>query len=649
MLNSIVKNLRFTRALGITLFVFLASLTLSACGSSQASSSVTSVSNGSPFPLSGITVHVGTLSGSKATVHFTSKSGLNLTQDAIRIAKPDGVVVGVPFDFNSKTGQLTSEPVSMVITQDGHSTPSYTLNIQGLPSFASKDLPLGSISHAYLVYDALLLGHRLSELQAADIKLGTNSTAAITSLQDRITRTLKARDDIDRISANPSLVLGGDKMPDGTPATFDKTSVETMDGIFEVYLLQQFGSVIHPKTATTQSLTVNGVPSQIIFASSHSGPVAELGGPVAELAELVAIKEGLEVAKTAFETGHEIQKSDNWLDYGEAVVKGGAGFLDIVRQSQVAEQLGAAFAIVDIAHGIKDSAHDLGSMYVDSVNGGDPKALAQDQANLQNDRLKTFDASVNVLSVGILKGTSNDDPNAAVHVLGLGLALSDEVSAVAGFNEDQASTSVAGHIKNPFPRNDGFSTLDGTAGISNAQGNSATLDSTVLCCFGSDSAEVGTLADPMGNYETFAPQQVTGVDYTQTKVYSVDPITGVHLAEQAVDLSGINVGAPVEIPPMTNDSGDPGNELAWPPTTTTSPPTTPTTTQPQGPAYYLHDYCPGCRAPQAGLQQGAAFGSMSLCEAEYSSLNATDPAFLSTAGNKAWCDQNSDPNETGPS
>lgn len=95
------------------------------------------------------------------TLHFSDTSGYSATVSTIRVTADGTIVAGVPLYVNPTTGQTGSGAVTMVVNQNGRtsqSTAPVTIEIQDLPALNMYGAVPGQITHAILVFDAILLG-----------------------------------------------------------------------------------------------------------------------------------------------------------------------------------------------------------------------------------------------------------------------------------------------------------------------------------------------------------------------------------------------------------------------------------------------------------------------------------------------------------
>ena len=149
------------------------------------------------------------------------------------------MIVAVPLYVNPTTGATGADTVSLVLTQGTQSSAPITVDIQDLPSVASYGATPGQISHAALIFEAMVIGQRINDLQAFQALPGNtvDTSAAQSALQTLLTPILKARSDVDSVTSNSSLVIsGGVSTASGSPVQFDATALDTMDRVNGVFL-----------------------------------------------------------------------------------------------------------------------------------------------------------------------------------------------------------------------------------------------------------------------------------------------------------------------------------------------------------------------------------------------------------------------------
>jgi hypothetical protein len=501
----------------------------SCVGFSPGPLTIHAVSDPTPAPLQALTLSVSGLGSGPVSVQISGRDGFVSTATAIS-AVGSSVVIAVPFAGDPKTGAVSPGPVRVVLKQAGAASAAFPFTIANLPSFGgTPSLPLGTVSHAFLAYQALQLGQRINELQAGSIKLGHIAAIStdIAATQRQLHWTLASIADISRISRHPTSVITGDHLPNGTPVSFGRQSVAMMDSIFGQYMLAEFGSVV-PHTSAARI----GQPGSITLTAATSAD---------QLSLLERITKYITAAGDAYDTTKQIQRSDNWVDSTVAVTKGALAYLALAKDSPLSELTGAFFSIADIGASGLTTALDLGNLYYDTTYSNSNDAVQRDEVILQGDQAKLMETSwntlVSTLSIGLLKGVTGEGAAGSYQIGGMGVLASDWVHGAASVASD-ATEAIAKQFDYANPMGNGFAVYPGNFPTS--------FDSTSLCCFGPSS--VSTLQDEHGGYEEIVPLYVTATDYFHMRLTDVNPLTGTQLSHHFVDLWGLNTGKPFSTP-----------------------------------------------------------------------------------------------------
>jgi hypothetical protein len=498
---------------------------------------ITSVSSTSPTPLTPLALATaGIATNDSMSVTFFNSAGFSVSNTPIRVETDGTVIVAVPLYVDSSTSTVTNGTVSLVLSQGSRASAPVIIDIQNLPTLDSYGMQLGEVSHAFLVFRALLLGSRLGQFQAASLLFGTNVSVAESTLSTNLTAVLLARSDVDRVMLDTSTVITNGTLPNGTTIQWDKNSQDMMDRVIAVYLLQQFGN-------DTSSLTKVSARRPLRSPSRKALTPAK----VADLKEIVKV---IEDSRTVPDLVRDLQKSESGLDAAYAVLKAGSAYIGDkvgphIGQKELGSKIGAVFSIIDIGRAAWDASCDLGALFLNSRYGGDPNAIAQDSANLNKDQVKLFDASISTLSFGFLEGVKAGTQG-SITIMGLGLAFADEqiLESLAGIKVEETALSVAGQIRNPFPSpNQGLGQITGLA---------AAQSSIDLCCFGAGALGIQGIADDSGYYEMFVPLNVSETGYSSLTLSAGDFISGSTWGSETVDLSGLNTSQPLQVPPLVH-------------------------------------------------------------------------------------------------
>src|SRR5579871_3178106 len=233
----------------------------------------------------------GLRSGGGVTVSF-SGGGFSTTDTPVAV-NGGTVTLAVPLYVDPGTHQIASGSVSLVIHQGSRATPARSVTIQELPALSSYGLRLGDISHAFLVWDALMLGQRINELQAEQQLTGFDASDALATLTEQLRATLLARNDVDRIYTDPTTVIADGVAADGSPLQVDAGTQDLMDRVLAVYLLNELGP----------SARVRHAARTLAVRAGHRTPT--------RADDLAAIKDLLESTATARGLVNDLANAQN--------------------------------------------------------------------------------------------------------------------------------------------------------------------------------------------------------------------------------------------------------------------------------------------------------------------------------------------------
>jgi hypothetical protein len=521
---------------------------------------VTSVSSTSPSPLTPLLIHTTGLNvGAPVSVQFSNTSGFSLTEQPARVGADGTVVAGIPIVADQTTGQTMQATVSLVLSQGSQSSAPITINIQQLPPISTYGTQLGQISHAVLVMDAMLVGRKIGQLRAFQALPGNtvDTSKAQATLSALLTAIIQARSDVDRVMLNNSLVIPGGNLASGATVQFDATSLDIMDRVLAVFLTQTFANL---------SPTVSPASKRSKQSSSHSLQTAASSQTVQTL---------LQQLQTSSEvTGIEA----NALTAQNSCNSNPATTACLVDAASVIGAVGGAYAnqlvamagktpgntLLGAAAGIAASLNTIGSAFGDLAafaNGlasGNQAILNAAVTDMNNATPKLYGALI-----GLLQTTAIGDLALVKPVLAGSSAIlnyiqiSDQQSQ--GLQDvNSTTTDLTNLYKAPLPSNQGIGTATGIANISpNTPGIASPQTGLELCCFGSNSLGLITVADPSGNYELFIPLQAVGTNYSNVTLTAFDPLTSNTLAQETVDVSALTSATPIQLPPIPSASGPP--------------------------------------------------------------------------------------------
>jgi hypothetical protein len=554
---------------------------------------ITSVSTNVPTPLTPLIISTTGLDiNSPVFVQLSNAAGFLASENPIRIAANGAVIAPVPIYIDPPTNQITQGVVSLTLVQGNHSSSPVQLTIQELPTVASYGTQLGEISHAFINFEAITLGRQINELQAFQLLPGNkvDTAASMTSLNNLMLSTIKSRNDVDRILADNTVTISAGILPDGTPIQFDQSSVDLMDRVLGAYLTQLV-PVIMPASGLPVGIQTGQSDETVVrmaqTGSFNSRPVfgrATRGGhlrrltvkghadrarkasPAASstmksvLAFLEGANNGAGIAKAIQDAG---KKDATFFDKALAVAGGATNLLILADNGgiskiakNVAPALGAFTASYGLLKNLGNELGDLAFIMVASRNGTDPTVLQEAQDDLNKNAheaiFNTIEAELSLTDAGAVFGAFGKDVIKTIENGGAGVSLQSAEflttlfhAASDGEDNTVATTDLAaaGEIQSPFSSSTmGFAEITGAADITNDQGPIfAGLTGIQLAPL--DAGDTFALADPAGNYDMFITLQVTNTDYTNLTLSAIDPISGIALGSEVVNLSGLTTSS----------------------------------------------------------------------------------------------------------
>ena len=133
---------------------------------------------------------------------FTISFGGQAQQPAIRVDSSTGaIIVAAPLNIDATTGSTAPLSTTLTITQNGISASS-PIQISDIPQLSDLGVPLGTISRAFLNYQAIILGQNINAQQAISLlpKAGNvNNGTLLSNLKTQLLNVIRARNDVDRV------------------------------------------------------------------------------------------------------------------------------------------------------------------------------------------------------------------------------------------------------------------------------------------------------------------------------------------------------------------------------------------------------------------------------------------------------------------
>jgi len=504
---------------------------------------ITSVSDFAPIPLVPLRVTTtGLAPTTPVSVSFSNGAGFFVTDQAIRVQTDGTVIVAVPLYIDPNSTQITSGSVSMTLTQGTRSSSPVTINIQDLPALSTYGIPLGKISHSFLIMDTILEGRRLNQLQAAQAIFNNVDTSTAQSTEHSLlVGAVRAQADVDRVLTDNSAIISGGTLSNGTAIQFDRNSQEMMDRVVAVYLTELAG-IVGQSNGSVLSRPASAATGQALTAIT--------------LKDLLTLMEESKMVGDIAKATQDAQNSDTRSDFGLAIAKGANGFVGLANMeieqnatvTKVSDYIGGVLGVLDVVKDVGTMAGDLGAIIAASASGNDPGILQVATNDLNKTSIKTyFDSAGLGLAAAEMYFKGIEGAKAAIQGLEFGLTAAqfyrDSTEAKDSF---QMAVLVANHVT-VFPSpNQGFAQIEGTD-----QGSNAPQNSVGLCCFGAKSLGIIGVDDPSGNYGLFVPLGVAGTAYNNLTLSVGDVTTGNTLGSETVDLTGLNTSQPVQVPPFS--------------------------------------------------------------------------------------------------
>ena len=565
----------------------------------SALAAITSVSNTNPLPLTPLYITTEGLNmGASLQVQFSDSLGYSVMQGPIRVESNGTVVAAVPIYFDPAAARTMAAPVSLVLVQNGVSTPPVTINILDLPRLTDYGVQLGNISHSFLNYAAVSLAHRINELQAC-VGLPGNTVDAsqsLTNLSSLMLSTIQARVDIDNVLTNNGLIIPAGTLPDGTPLQFDQSSLDMMDRVLAMYLTQLGPYITSSTTASAAAAYLSpspraGARHRLLRPLSSTTDIQEILNVLTKSANIT----GLAASAQSYAASDK-----TFLD---KVLAGGgalAGILGFVTQSSnnpfIQTPLSVASAGLGSTIGILSMLNDIGQGFASTAflvrysnSSVDPEVyLEAAQKAKSADVQLALDSAQTFLSL-FDYGTSSGSFESTVaakygtevaQVLqdqlesqGTSIALQSSylVTNVANFavnkgfdSQYSIMTALASEVGSVFSSaSQGFAQLVGTVNVTDNNGPEGPLSGVQL---GSDLPDIfKTLADAGGNYNLFVPLQDSNFDYGNGNFEIVDPLSQTTVNSTTVNLGGLTSTTPFSMPTLSggcidDDAGNPDSD-----------------------------------------------------------------------------------------
>jgi hypothetical protein len=444
------------------------------------------------------------------------------------------MIVAVPLYVNPTTGATGADTVSLVLTQGTQSSAPITVDIQDLPSVASYGATPGQISHAALIFEAMVIGQRINDLQAFQALPGNtvDTSAAQSALQTLLTPILKARSDVDSVTSNSSLVIsGGVSTASGSPVQFDATALDTMDRVNGVFL--------------SEVLTLPGSNTQLRSKASKARPQESGVSTFIEGMDLVTNLASYEESMLTTLSSGQSFSSYTVSDYATALSKTIGTTLSTSGTLSGNELLGISGAVFSALPTI-GTAMGNDAAWVQAWVTGNTSQMNAAQTEMDAGQTEAW-KDMTDLTAALVGGPFEkivQATNAASFVLDM-VAESNEAEESGEYAPIDLQSVPISNTTPPSSPSQGIAIAEGTITVPGSTAQSG-LD---FCCF--NDLGITGIVDADGNYESFIPLGAANTDYGDITLDATDPLTGATLATETVDLSGLDTTAPITLPTLT--------------------------------------------------------------------------------------------------
>jgi uncharacterized protein (TIGR03437 family) len=484
------------------------------------------------------------------TITMSDAAGFKISESPIRILADGTVVAAVPLYVSPVTGKIGAGAVSLSLTQNGITSSSVPINIQDLPALSSYNVQPGQVSRVLLALNGMVLARRLNEYQAVQLSASSaiDTSKAQTLLKSLLSAATRAHTDVDQILATPKASIFAGFNTSAKPISFDASSLDLMDRVGAVTLLQVYGWLTTPSTTASRSA-----------AYAEHSHAADTGTKIIDLASLLLKLNSADAAGTIAAFSTDAAKLAalgtgstplEQLDAAAAAMGGVASIAGLIPQNAA---LGAVSSAVSVGVTL---AHE----YIDIFQWA--KGLATNDFTLYNKAVQDIsDNEINFMAANAgLAALALDEGGTAIDVqkaAGLVLSTTSSLLSAAGdikdlwgaqltanfsiFNNsvtiDTDTASVA--INNPaftanLSQSDGYVNLSGTPSVNQAGINMILGGGTL-----------NALTDTSGNYSLVVPENVSNVNYSNASGSVVDSIGGETIGSFSVNLSEPTAGTQI--------------------------------------------------------------------------------------------------------
>lgn len=498
----------------------------------------------SALPLSSLSIKISGGSGDPITVTYSS-GGFSAT-GAVLSQSASSVTAAVPIYMDSSTHAPGAGQVSVTLTQDGITTSAATLHITALPTAVDYGMSRGQITHAFLIYQQMLLAHQLNDMQSVQqaMPIGTvNPARAISTLYHGLIPAANGmRNDVDQVT-NLGSTFGWYITKSGTALQLDGSQVDVMDSILGAMLLQEFGhsaAVRRFSTGRVERTTGGGMP------------IPQSENTLAQITQFISLNNSIN------DLTDEIRKApSSFYDAAQAGMTGLKMYFDAGDEETSSNFVGAVSSASSFGTAVSTqlelllpTASCLASTDCSSSYASD---LATQEQNAGLDAAKA-DASL-VSSITALGGFTDEISSLTSESFQAVVTAYQKATNGDSANLSSTSTTAAENLGPVMPD---LGVVDGNMSVSNSIGSAAALTAVQIqnCAGGCGAYNITTMADQGGSYDLVIPFNTAGVNFASMTIVGYDFATSTGLASETVDLSGLNTSAPVQVPALSATCND---------------------------------------------------------------------------------------------
>ncbi len=486
---------------------------------------IVGVDNANPLPMSVLTLTTSGIDPTRpVTLTFSSGTGFSVTSNALRVKADGTVLAAIPFYIDPVSHSISGGTVQLMMTQGATTSAGVQISIQALPPVSAYGVAPGQITHAYLVFEALLHAQAMNVSQAVTATGVADMHSATDGLSKLLKASVLARNDVDLIREDSTRTFSWGTAPDGTPLVYSARDLDLMDRVLGLYLSQ----VLAAKSSVTQAKAAKSLSS---FLSSL--PV--IGNLRNSVRNFFAKEDDFVLGEAAMNATGEVLENP-WIT-----------------------KIGGGLGMVSAWGSLSRSMDTIGSAILTAADCGATTTPCPETAeSVWNDGLEFVKAEV-----GVITSTTGFFGFSSTLSTVVANSLSSVLTTIQGVNDGTLNLPgiAAPWVSDTTLVQDAVTRLGevyGTVDISNSLGSSASqtsveaqLDTSSGGTFAMDS-----MADQSGNYAVYVPLGLPNVSYRSVWLRMFDLLTGNDLTGTTVDLSNLQPGGSLPAPTTSGSCYD---------------------------------------------------------------------------------------------